>query len=985
MIDSPDPIDQVFWSALQLSSEEERKAYLDRACGNDPELRRRVEKLLRAQPKAADFLERPLAQPPTFVDASEGAGTVIGPYRLLESIGEGGFGMVFLAEQTHPVRRQVALKILKPGMDTHQVVARFETERQALAIMDHPNVAKVFDGGTTPSGRPYFVMELVKGEPITDYCDHNQLTPRQRLELFIAVCQAVQHAHQKGIIHRDLKPSNVLVSSHDTTPVVKVIDFGVAKARGQRLTDKTVFTSLAQLIGTPQYMSPEQAGMNNLDIDTRSDIYSLGVLLYELLTGTTPFPKERLKQAACDEIRRMIREEEPPRPSTRLSESKDALPSIAAQRQTEPAKLTKLLRRELDWIVMRALEKDRSRRYDTAAGFAQDIERYLADEPVLARPPSVGYRLGKFLRGHKGPVAVAGLIALLLVCAGYVLYERTSRLATIAEQVERALSAARTALEAGDLNLARTRAAEAHGHLEAAPGRLPASEAETNRIRQQIETCEAEQSRIDQFLRLAKLAQNRMNQETNREEQNGADAIARQALDFYSFLGPDDWLQQLRRHHMSAAQEEQVRWTAYATLVSLARWSVWGQGEYADAGSVKHGLDILHSADRVHQPTFNFYFVRGYFYEQLGRMEEAEAEYTLLLNKCQAELKADHDITLQTMSKLANACLRLGKLDRAEHLFRQVLDRRRKPIFANYKAIADALAEMGICRLKQKRYLEAESDLRHCLEIREEQSPGHWTTSHAMSLLGEALLGQKRYSEAEPLLLRSCEGIRARHHDIPGLQRRSHLTQALSRLQRLYDAWGKKEEAQRWRDGNGYIRSWLVLSEPLSYPGQMSHPNDQKYRLALEALNQQQIPKEGLLRPRVGGRLELGGKSLSWKEYHHKILYIDFVDLYGRPANHKLTYAVCYLHADTDRSDVALLVGSDDQSKIYLNGQEIYRNDQFRGLRLDDDPVRPLTLRKGRNTLIFKVVNGGGAWQGSIHVIDQDGRPPRGVRFGLEP
>src|SRR5262245_44230471 len=274
------------------------------------------------------------------------------------------------AEQTARVRRKVALKGLKPGMDTRQVVARFEAERQALALMDHPNIARVFDGGATPSGRPYFVMELVKGTPVTEFCDQDHLTPRQRLDLFVPVCHAVQHAHQKGVIHRDLKPSNVLVAVHDTTPVIKVIDFGVAKAMGQQLTDKTLFTGFAQMVGTPLYMSPEQGGQSGLDIDTRSDVYSLGVLLYELLTGTTPFTKERFHQAAYDEIRRIIREEEPPRPSTRLLESKDTLLLISARRQTEPAKLARMVRGELDWIVMKALEKDRNRRYETAAGLA---------------------------------------------------------------------------------------------------------------------------------------------------------------------------------------------------------------------------------------------------------------------------------------------------------------------------------------------------------------------------------------------------------------------------------------------------------------------------------------------------------------------------------------------------------------------------------------------------------------------------------------
>jgi WD40 repeat protein/serine/threonine protein kinase len=390
--------------------------FVREAAAGDPLLMQRVDALLKAHGESNYMLDR-ARLPPTgdIPQPTEGPGTMIGPYKLLEQIGEGGMGLVFMAEQSQPVRRKVALKVLKAGMDTRQVVARFEAERQALALMDHPNIARVFDGGGTEAGRPYFVMELVKGVPITEFCDQNHLTPRQRLELFIPVCQAVQHAHQKGIIHRDLKPSNVLVSRHDTTPAVKVIDFGVAKALGQTLTDKTLFTGIAQMVGTPLYMSPEQAGMSDLDVDTRSDIYSLGVLLYELLTGSTPFTKERFKQAGYDEIRRIIREEEPPRPSTRLSESKDTLPSISAQRQTEPAKLTRLVRGELDWIVMKALEKDRNRRYETANGFAIDVQRYLADEPVLACPPSAAYRLRKFVRRNRGPVLAATVIVLLLI------------------------------------------------------------------------------------------------------------------------------------------------------------------------------------------------------------------------------------------------------------------------------------------------------------------------------------------------------------------------------------------------------------------------------------------------------------------------------------------------------------------------------------------------------------------------------------------
>jgi WD40 repeat protein/serine/threonine protein kinase len=410
----------LFCEALDRKTPEERAEYLDRACQGEPELRARVEALLRAHAEASGFLKEPSGGLVATVDEPipERPGTVIGPYKLLEEIGEGGFGVVFMAEQTQPVRRKVALKVLKPGMDTRQVVARFEAERQALALMDHPNIAKVHDGGATASGRPFFIMELVKGVPITEFCDQNQLTPRQRLELFVSVCQAVQHAHQKGIIHRDLKPSNVLVTLHDTTPVVKVIDFGVAKARGQELTDKTLFTGFAQMIGTPLYMSPEQAGQSGLDIDTRSDIYSLGVLLYELLTGTTPFDKERLRTAGYDEIRRIIREEEPPRPSTRISTLGQAAATVSANRQSDLRRLKRVFRGELDWIVMKALEKDRNRRYETASAFAADVQRYLHDEPVQACPPSAGYRLRKFARRNKRALATGALLGVMLLVAG---------------------------------------------------------------------------------------------------------------------------------------------------------------------------------------------------------------------------------------------------------------------------------------------------------------------------------------------------------------------------------------------------------------------------------------------------------------------------------------------------------------------------------------------------------------------------------------
>jgi WD40 repeat protein/serine/threonine protein kinase len=417
---------EIFFAALATGEPADRDAYLREACGSDIELRQQVEALLKAHEAPDSLLDQPRIDArgavfqecePPLLDrpVSEVPGANIGPYKLLEQIGEGGFGVVFMAEQSAPVRRRVAVKVIKPGMDTRQVVARFEAERQALALMDHSNIAKVLEAGATESGRPYFVMELVRGIPLTEFCDQNLLTVDERLALFMTVCHAVQHAHQKGIIHRDLKPTNVLVTLHDGKPVPKVIDFGVAKATGQRLTDRTLFTAFAQMVGTPLYMSPEQAEMSGLDVDTRSDIYSLGVMLYELLTGTTPFDKALLHKAEYDEIRRIIREEEPPKPSTRISTLGASATTISTQRKSDPEKLRRLVRGELDWIVMKCLDKDRNRRYETANSLARDVERYLRDEPVQACPPSAGYRLRKLLRRNRGPVAAAALLCVALV------------------------------------------------------------------------------------------------------------------------------------------------------------------------------------------------------------------------------------------------------------------------------------------------------------------------------------------------------------------------------------------------------------------------------------------------------------------------------------------------------------------------------------------------------------------------------------------
>ena len=491
----------IFNIAWQIGSPEARADYLRQACATDSGLRERVQVLLQAYEEQASFLESPPAVggvPTVDQPASESPGTAIGPYKLIEPIGEGGMGSVWMAQQTEPVKRLVALKLIKPGMDTKQVIARFEAERQALALMDHPNIAKVLDAGATPGGRPYFVMDLVKGVPITRYCDEHHLTPRQRLELFVPVCQAVQHAHQKGIIHRDIKPSNVLVALYDGRPVPKVIDFGIAKAAGQPLTEKTLVTGFGAIVGTPEYMSPEQAEINQLDIDTRSDIYSLGVLLYELLAGSPPFTRKELAKAGMLEMLRVIREQEPSKPSAKLSNA-DGLPTLAANRGTEPARLTRLVRGEMDWIVMKALEKDRNRRYETANGFALDVQRYLADEPVLAGPPSAWYRLKKFARRNRARLAMAAALALLLVgAAAFAWYadrqaqgrkrDQLARLGRDEEAVAALIAQCEAALKADDpdraaltLEAAERRAAD--GGASALAGRIDQCRADLRLLR----------------------------------------------------------------------------------------------------------------------------------------------------------------------------------------------------------------------------------------------------------------------------------------------------------------------------------------------------------------------------------------------------------------------------------------------------------------------------------------------------------------------
>jgi len=569
--------------------------------------------------------------------------------------------LVFMAEQQRPVRRMVALKVLKPGMDTRHVIARFEAERQALALMDHSNIARVFDGGETPSGRPYFVMELVRGIPITDFCDQNQLTIRERLGLILNVCQAVQHAHQKGIIHRDIKPSNVLVTLHDGAPVVKVIDFGIAKATGQQLTDKTLFTNFAQLIGTPLYMSPEQAALSGLDVDTRSDIYSLGVLLYELLTGTTPFDQARFREAGYDEIRRIIREEEPPKPSTRISTLGEAATTYSTLRKSDPKRLTQLFRGELDWIVMKCLEKDRNRRYDTANTLTRDIEHYLHDEPVRACPPSAWYRLGKFSRRNRTALAIAGLVLLVLLLlgsgAGWFVRDRAVRQAELAGKTRESLGRARSLISEKKLPLAREELAKAKGRLGDERTRLVPWAQEVDAVERELEAVEASLRKYQRFLGLIDQAHQAefprpaepllqagathgtaapLRQIWMGRDPAKAVPILLEALSCYGVLEHDDWSARLEAGLLDADQVARVRRTAYEELLWLAddlgRRAVPHRSgrELSARESAQEALAYLREAEAAFRPTSAFYRIRAACRKTLGEDGEAREDDELV-------------------------------------------------------------------------------------------------------------------------------------------------------------------------------------------------------------------------------------------------------------------------------------------------------------------------------------------------------------------
>jgi tetratricopeptide (TPR) repeat protein/tRNA A-37 threonylcarbamoyl transferase component Bud32 len=933
----------IFEAALPLESAE-RVAYLDQACAGDPVLRARIESLLGALERAGGLLNEPAvprdaaAQPAALTPASQ-SGELIGPYKLLQQIGEGGCGVVYMAEQLQPVKRRVALKILKLGMDTKQVIARFEAERQALALMDHPNIAKVLDAGATQSGRPYFVMELVRGVKITEFCDDNQLPMRQRLELFIQVCQAVQHAHQKGVIHRDLKPSNILVTVNDGVPVPRVIDFGIAKATtGQPLTDKTLFTAFEQFIGTPAYMSPEQAVMTSLDIDTRSDI----------------FDTKELLQAGLDEMRRTIREREPARPSTRLSTLlADELTTTAKRRQTEAPKLVHSVRGDLDWIVMKCLEKDRARRYETANGLARDVERHLHNEPVLACPPGAAYRFKKLVRRNKGAVATAAVVTVtLLIGLGVSVWQaveksRAYRRAVASEQKSAEVARfLRDMLDGVGPSVARGRDTalllEIVDKTAARVGQdlngQPEVEAELTSTLGDVYYALGKYAQAEAMYRRALVIwQSLYGQEhpvvarslqdlggTLRVEGNLVEAenLLRKAMALYqrllgktheriaSCLGDLAALahdqgnlaeaEALNREKLSIQrtllgdEHQDVAFTLsalgfvlfgeakLAEAETVLREAVTlqqklpGQQDLAIAHTLKNLADVLHHENKLAEAETNhraaleirrkllpadhaqigdslndlanllqeqqrlgeaealhrealamFRKVFGEEHAEIaislgnlgdllvsaGKLDEAETRFRESIAMIKKVLGDDHRLLAAPLANLARLLMNQGRWVEAEPLSVDALKMRRASLGNNHPMTTRSLASLVDVLLATGRFGEAEPLARECLATRELQIPDDPLTFNARALLGACLLGEKKYAEAEPLLLSGYEGMKQREARIPP-EGRYRLKQAMVRLVQLYEATNRRDQAAAWKQKLAAFEKAATESQP---------------------------------------------------------------------------------------------------------------------------------------------------------------------------
>jgi eukaryotic-like serine/threonine-protein kinase len=794
----------IFVTALEKATPAERAAYLESACAGDPELRRRVEALLRAHEQSGDLLDPPVQDPGPLTEPAgaavrsgdgrpitEGPGSRIGPYQIVRKVGEGGMGVVFLAEQGSPVRRTVALKVIKPGMDSAQVVARLEVERQALALMEHPHIAKFLDAGTTDSGRPYFVMEPVDGAPITEYCDRNRLTPRGRLELFVSACRAIQHAHQKGVIHRDIKPSNVLVTLQDGRPVPKVIDFGVAKAIDQRLTERTLFTQLGAVVGTPEYMSPEQAKLSGLDVDTRSDIYSLGVLLYELLTGTTPLERRRLREAAFTEVLRRIREEEPPKPSARLSTTEETA-SIAASRGTEPTRLARQVRGDLDWIVMKALEKEPARRYETADGLARDIERHLGGDPVEAGPPSAAYRLRKLARKHRAALATATAFAAVLVVATAISTWQAIR----ARQAE-----ARARRDRDAAIAARSAEAEARRRAEAAE-KAARTEAEKARAINRFLTddllsqAEPEHNPVDTKVTLLEVldrAAERVGDRFRAQPEVEA-AVRRTIAGAYHDLGVFD---RGERHWRSVAELERRRsgpdsaeaWTAQARAGHAQDHLGRHAEAIAELSRARDALARLRGPD--HPETLDAMDYLATANREAGRLPEAISLHEQVARLRAARLGPDHRDTLVALHNLAGAYEDAGRSSEALALFETVVKRSEATLGHDHPHTLNAISSLSQIYLSAGRFAEAVPLFEEVLRLQKSRlGAEHVCTIAAMSNLAAAYRAAGRTSEALPLFEQSLAIMKAKY----GLDHPTTLI-TMRNLSVIYREAGRHDEA----------------------------------------------------------------------------------------------------------------------------------------------------------------------------------------------
>jgi serine/threonine protein kinase/tetratricopeptide (TPR) repeat protein len=715
----------------------------------------------------------------------------IGPYQIHQLIGEGGKGAVYIAEQTVPVRRTVALKLIKPGMDSHHVLARFEVERQALALIDHPNIAKVLDAGATESGHPYFVMELVKGLPLNHYCDENRLAPRQRLELFIPICQAVQHAHQKGVIHRDLKPSNVLVGRYDGQPIPKIIDFGIAKATGAKLTERTLYTELGSIVGTLGYMSPEQAKLNQLDIDTRSDIYSLGVLLYELLTGTTPIEAKRLRESTLLDVLRIIRDEDPPRPSNRLSSAAE-LASIAANRGMESKRLAASVRGELDWTVMKALEKDRDRRYETANGLATDIQRYLNDEPVRAFPPSAAYWARKFARRHWAALVTAGAFLVLLIAAATI-----STLLAI--QASRAEAVSRKALSraTAEQQKARQSAAESRTVLEFFQNNVLAAARPKSQdgglgpdvtIRAAVD--EAAPKIAVEF-----------------RDQPVAEASVRHTLGLtYEYLGePSLAIQQLeaalalRRLTLDARHPDTL-----ITMINLGR-------AYVSAGRIAVALPLFEETLRLakaelgphHATTLETMNDLALAYAQVGRLDDAILLHEETFKLVQAYLGRDHPDTLRTMNALGTTLWASGRLNEAIAVYDEALNLHEAKLGRDHPDTLNTMNNLAAAYQDAGRLDDATRLYEETLRIkRSTVGPNHLSTLATMNNLVTAYKDAGNFKAAVPLFQETLAGFKAKYGEGD--------PNALNTMNHLVDSY---LETKRWVDAEMMARACLALRE----------------------------------------------------------------------------------------------------------------------------------------------------------------------------